>query len=166
MANSGEILRVKLFEKMVGWGFILLLALVLGCGGNSAEETLAKLNDSNIKRLSSLYWAFQKQNNWVGPSNEQEFKAFVKGYKKLQRIGIDPANTDAIFTSERDSEPFKIRYAVVGSMNGCNKPVVFESVGANDKRNVAFLNMTQREVGPEEYDTLWSSDTAKATSPR
>jgi len=157
---------VKLFEKTVACGFMLLLALVLGCQADSAEDKLAKLNDSNIKRLASLYWAYQKQHNWIGPSDEQEFKTFIKGYKKLQRIGIDPNNTEAIFVSERDSEPYSIRYSVVGSMQGCDKPVVFESLGVSGKRNVAFLNMTQREVDSEEYDALWGSDKANVTSSR
>ena len=141
---------------------LIMLAVTLlhfaGCsGGNSPESKLAELNDSNIKRLANLYFTYQKYHNWIGPVDEEEFKTFIREYspRKLKRIGIDPAMTDELFVNERDGQPFKIRYEVVGSMMGCSKPVIFESVGVGSKKMVGFLNMTQREVEQAEYDDLW-----------
>lgn len=134
------------------------LTLITGCsGGSSPESQLAALNDSNIERLANLYFTYQKMHSWEGPEDEEEFKSFIREYnpRKLERIGIDPANTDQLFINERDGEPFKIRYGVLGNMMGCNKPVIFESVGVGTKKMVGFLNMTQREVEQSEYDDLW-----------
>lgn len=134
---------------------------MIGCfGGNSVEDELAGLNRNNIKRLVNLYFTYQQQNNWEGPENEESFKAFVREYspRKLERIGIDPAKTDDLFVNERDGEPFKIRFGVTGSMMGCNKPVIFESVGIDGKKMVGFLDNTEREVEQSEYDDLWNGN--------
>ena len=138
---------------------IAVLIFALGCGsGNAAHSKLAELNSQNIQRLASLYYSFQKTHDWEGPEDETAFKTYIREYSpsKLERIGIDPANTDDLFINERDGEPFKVRYGVTGSMMGCSKPVVFESVGSRGQKMIAFLDMTQREVEQSEYDDLWN----------
>ena len=39
---------------------------------------------------------------------------------------------------------------------GSSEPVIFEAVGVDGKREVGFLNMTQREVDAAEYDQLFA----------
>ena len=138
----------------------ILVGLLSGCtGGVNPENALAQANETNLQRLANLYVAFQTQNNWVGPADEAKFKEFLRTFSpnKLTRIGIDPANTDQLFVSERDGQPFKIRYAVVGSMMGSQEPVVFEAEGVDGKRLVGFTDMSQREVDDAEYETLFAS---------
>lgn len=120
-------------------------------------DLLAAANDSNIQRLANLYEAFQSRHNWQGPQDEEEFKAFLKGWnpKKLSNIGVDPKTIDQVFISERDGEPFKVRYGIPGHVMGSDAPVIFESTGIDGKRRVGFLNMTTREVDAAEYDRLW-----------
>lgn len=146
---------------------ILVVAVVAGCTKSSPESTLASLNESNVQRLTNLYFAYQKSHDFNGPKDEQDFRQFVQGISadKLQRIGVDPTSIDGVFVSERDAQPFKIRYRVKGSIMGTQEPVVFESQGVDGKRMVGFLNMTQREVDAAEYDQLWGSK-AVATSSR
>lgn len=135
----------------------VILGLLSGCSGSaSPESALAKANESNLQRLTNLYLAYQIENNWIGPPDEAKFKEFLKAFnpKKLTRIGIDPAATDQLFVSERDGQPFKIRYSVVGSMMGSNEPVIFEAEGVNGQRQVGALDMSVREVGSDEYDQL------------
>lgn len=149
--------------------FSLILGLLAGCSGSADPvNALAKANESNIQRLANLYLAYQSDNNWAGPPDEVAFKEFIKAYspKKLERIGIDPAQVDQLFVSERDGQPFKIRYKVVGNMMGSTEPVVFEAEGAGGQRMVGFLNMTQREVDAAEYDSLWAGKGAEATNTR
>ena len=74
----------------------------------------------------------------------------------MNRINVDPASLEQVFVSERDNEPFKIRYKVVGNMMGSKEPVVFEAVGVDGSRMVGTLGMEQLEVGDAEYETLWS----------
>lgn len=139
---------------------VLLLAVVSlqGCGGPDAADLLAEANDSNIQRLANVYGAYQSRNDWEGPENEAELKAFLKAWnpQKLKNIGVDPANIDELFVSSRDGEPFKVRYGVPGHIMGSDAPVVFESTGVDGMRMVGLLNMTTREVDGTEYERLWS----------
>ena len=137
-------------------GCSLLLASFVGCVGE-----IARANDSNIKRLSNLYLAYQMKHNWNGPKNEEKFKEFIRSVKpeKLQRIGIDPGAIDDLFVSSRDNEPFKIRFSVkgsaMGSAMGSAEPGVFEATGVEGARMVGFLNMQTRAVDESEYNQLW-----------
>ena len=146
----------------------LFVGLVTGCSnGNNPESALASANGTNLQRLANLYSAYQSEHDWRGPQDEAEFKAFLHSYNpaNLQRIGIDPNNIDALFISERDGQPFKIRYGVAGNVMGSPEPVIFEATGAGGKRLVGFLNMEQREVDAGEYDALLSGKAPIAPQP-
>ncbi len=143
--------------------------LLAGCsGGPDAEDALASANSNNIQRLANLYFTYQTKHEFRGPPDEAAFKEFIRTYnpQKLARIGVDPSAVDALFTSERDGQPYKIRYGVQGSIMGSSEPVVFESVGVDGQREVGFLNMTQREVDDAEYETLWSGKARSAAPQR
>jgi hypothetical protein len=145
------------------------VSLLLGCtSGANPQDAVAKANQTNLQRLSNLYLAYQGDNNWQGPADEVEFKEFIRGFspKKLTRIGVDPSSTDSLFVSERDGQPFKIRYSVVGNMMGSMEPVVFEAEGVDGKRLVGFLDMSQREVDAAEYESLYSKGTSAAVPVR
>jgi len=131
-----------------------------GCGGPDAANLLAEANDSNIQRLANVYGAYQSRNDWKGPADEAEFKAFLNAWnpKKLENIGVDPGKIDDLFVSSRDGQPFKVRYGVAGHIMGSDAAVVFESTGVSGKRMVGLLNMTTREVDAAEYERLWSGN--------
>lgn len=136
---------------------LLIVSYLTGCGDTvDPNDAVAHANSTNIQRLVNLYITYQTEHDWRGPANEQEFKDFIRGYnpQKLARVGVDPAQIEELFVSERDGQPFKIRYGVVGSMMGSTEPVVFETEGIDGQRMVGFLNMEQREVGSDEYDLL------------
>lgn len=137
---------------------LVALATTLGCGSSDPADLLAEANNSNIQRLANLYATYQSRNNWRGPSNEKDLKAFLNGWnpKKLANIGVDPEAIDDLFVSSRDGEPFKVRYGVPGHIMGSTAPVVFESTGVDGQRMVGFLDMTKREVADEEYQQLFS----------
>lgn len=144
---------------------LLVLGLLNGCGSDlNPNDAVAAANTNNIQRLSNLYLAFQSENGWVGPPDDSSLKEFIRGLptNTLTRIGIEPNNVDSIFISDRDGQPFKLRYKVVGSMMGSTEPVVFESEGVDGQRMVGFLNMTQRDVDSAEYDSLFAKGSAGA----
>jgi hypothetical protein len=135
------------------------LALAAGCGRDvSTDDLVAQANSTNIERLANLYTGYQSEHEWAGPPDEATFKAYVRAFdsQKLKRIGIDPAAADNLFTSDRDGQPFKVRYKVKGSSMGSSEPVIFESTGVDGRRQVAFLDMTEREVDDTEYQSLWT----------
>ena len=61
-------------------------------------------------------------------------------------------------TSDRDGEPFKIRWDQKGV---ADHAIVFESVGVEDKRYVALG--VPRELDAEEYDGYWTGAIKPAT---
>jgi hypothetical protein len=134
--------------------------LALGCGGVDTAGVLADANSTNLRRLSTLYFTYQSTHQWQGPADETALQVFIRTYdaKKLARIGVDPQAVDALFVSDRDGQPFRIRYSVPGSGRGSREAVIFESQGVDGKRQVGFLDMEVREVDDKEYELLWSGD--------
>lgn len=140
-----------------------------GCGNADMRDTvIAKANSTNMARLSSLYRFYQDKNGYVGPEDEATFKEFVKqmDVRTLTRISVDPNDLDKLFVSERDGQPFKIRYGVVGSARGCSEAAIFENEGQDGKRMVRFLNGAEREVESGEYDDLFEGKIAAPAAPK
>ena len=149
--------------------FIGLLAVGVGCSNDQTSKDVAKLNSSNAQRLANLYAAHQNGKGGTGPKTEAAFKEFISSYapEKLTMMGVDAANLDAVFKSERDGQPFKLRYNVGGG-RGSVDPVVFEATGKDGKKLVAFTGGTTEEVDDARYAELLSGKagrTAPAAGP-
>lgn len=134
-----------------------LFAFSAGCSRSKAAKDVAAMNTQNIQRVANLYSAFQNYKGGRGPNDEAEFKAFVKEFdpNKLSMMGIDANSADAIFVSERDGQPFKIRYKVGGG-RGSVDPVAFEAAGAGGTKRVAYTGGKVDEVDDATYAQLWS----------
>jgi len=119
--------------------------------GNNPDSAIAAINGNNMQRLTNLYCLFQMQHQGFGPADQGEFQAFITSQpaKRLQRIGVDPDAVDALFVSERDDQPFTIRYSVMGSSRGSDEAVVFESEGQNGVRKISFTSRKVIEVTDE-----------------
>ncbi len=147
----------------------LIVSAITGCNsGVNPDDAISAVNSSNIQRVTNLYLAYQAQNNWVGPEDELKFKDFIRSLSEVQltRIGVNPGQLDKLFTSDRDGQPFKIRYKVVGDVMGSTEPVVFEAEGSGGKRMVGILNMTQREVDNAEADALFAGKVTTQSAAR
>jgi hypothetical protein len=156
---------------MAAWALVALtvVGLAVGCGGGQdTDAAVARANSTNLQRLANLYFAFQSEHEWRGPKDEAEYKSYIRAFDAtmLARINVDPAAIDALFVSERDGQPFKIRYGVPGSAMSSSAPVIFESAGVDGKFQVGLLNMTQREVDQAEYDQLWAGKAPAADAAR
>jgi hypothetical protein len=151
-------MRTFLHGIPTGLAAAYLLAALTGCSGDRTTAQVAAMNTSNIQRLANMYSAYQNYKGGSGPKDEADFKAFVKNFEsaKLQMMGIDPSKLDNLFTSERDSKPFKIRYKIGGG-KGSVSPVVFEQVGAEGTKQVAFTGNSKVEaVDDATYADLWA----------
>ena len=104
----------------------------------------------------------------MGPENEEVFKKFLRDADpaRMERMGVSVNDIDSLFVSERDNEPFQIRYEIQGSPRGCAEPAIFEATGSGGKRMVAFLNMSQKEVEELEYDQLWEGSESTTVASR
>lgn len=134
-----------------------------GCGGTDANSMIAAANDSNVKRLATLYSYFHIQNRNKGPKNKEQLRAFIEAQdaNRLKRGGIDATKLDELFVSERDGEPFVVRYGVNTVIRGPSLPVVFESTGVDGMRQVGFCNGSMKEVDEDEYDRLMAGKADK-----
>jgi hypothetical protein len=124
---------------------------------------IADANDTNVKRLATLYSVFQVKNKYKGPKTQQQLREFVQSQdpERLARGGIDPTMIDDLFVSERDGEPFVIRYGVNTVVFGPPLPVIFESTGVDGMRQVGFCNGLMQEVDDAEYDRLMAGKADK-----
>jgi hypothetical protein len=147
------------------------LVAAFGCSDQVARQ-VAAMNDTNLKKVSSLYRFYQYRNGWQGPKDAAALRAFVDQAppKKLEMMQVDPARFDELLVSERDGQPAKVRWGVAIGPTDV-QPLVFEATGVNGKRVVVFSNAETEEVDTARYDTLWADGgrplaTAAASPPR
>ncbi len=69
-------------------------------------------------------------------------------------MGVDRDKMDAIFVSERDGKPFKIKFGAVRGFAAPHIPIVFEAEG-DGRKQVAWTNAQVRDVDDAEYQQLW-----------
>ena len=99
----------------------------VGCSSGSVSNQVAALNDSNIKQLANLYYAYQRSHGFQGPKDEDALKQFVKNEmdpKKLQLMKVDERARHIVYFGP-DQKPFVVKYSAGGGL-GINVPVVFE----------------------------------------
>ena len=169
--TGGRITRLSVFLRAM----LVLAALVaaggglLGCRGQGGRAMIAANNDTNLKRLGTLYGFFQLRNDFRGPRDEAAFRAFIAAQdaSRLALAGISAASIDTLFVSERDRLPFRIRYGVDTRVRGPALPVVFEQEGRQGRRQVGFTGGAMEEVDAAGYESLWrgGSDTSGDAEP-
>lgn len=134
-----------------------------GCGSRDVASVVGAANDSNIKRVANLYQTYMSRHNYEGPKDEASFKEFIKTEmvpRKLEMMGVDPKNLDAVFVSESTGKPFLIRYGVVSGMRAPPVVVVAED---NPGPNVAWNSGKVENVDKTRLDELWGE---KPVSPK
>ena len=119
--------------------FPVMIALV-GCGADDRNSPTAL----KLKALANFYLDYAVAQRGQGPANEQAFKKHIRSVPdfQLKANGLDPAQLDATFVSERDQEPFVVAYgSAVGRISGNSTQVIaHEKTGKNGKRLVVFVS--------------------------
>jgi hypothetical protein len=143
----------------IKWSTFAIFALTLmgtGCSRSDPASRIGAMNDTRIKQLANLYMAHQIRNGSNGPKDEAAFKSFIqKGMPshRLEMMRVDPNKVDDLFVSERDGQPFVIKYGQSGGVMS-KLPVVFEKDGQAGKRQVAYTNGKAVEVDEGRYQEL------------
>jgi hypothetical protein len=136
---------------------VLVLGAAPGCGSNELDSPTA----NKLRGLAKLYLDCAVSKSGPGPANEEEFKKHLRRLEGfvLKMNGVDPAALDEAFVSERDGEPFVIRYGVsIGHISGTSAPLVaHEKTGKNGKRLVAFANAKVEAVDEARFQELMSA---------
>jgi hypothetical protein len=134
---------------------LLALAAVPGCGGNELESRTA----NRLRGLARVYLDYAVPKNGNGPDSQQTFAKHLRSLPDfvLQTNGIDPAEGDAVFRSERDGEPFFIRYGVkLSHISGtAAPPLAHEKTGKNGKRLVVLANARVELVDEARFRELF-----------
>lgn len=138
--------------------FTLILILVCsfathsGCDSNGEVK---EIYSTNIKKLHLCYVMYLEKHEYEGPQNEAEFKDYLKNDPTaiflLKRIDVTPEMVDEIFVSDRDGQPFEIRYGVKGE---ADHAVIFESVGVEGTRLIALTKPIEVDDEDEYQDYL------------
>jgi hypothetical protein len=143
--------RIAAYAQMIA-----VCALFVGCSGPGVENKVAGMNDSNIKRVANLYMAYQRVHNWQGPKDKTAFTDFIQKEMpahRLEMMQVNANDIEGLFTSERDGQPFQIRYGIGGGP-GWAVAVVFEKMGVEGKRQVSFTDGSVEEAASDRYSQL------------
>ncbi len=159
---------MKIRKRLSATAFLLLFGFALlcsaGCGGDGAgDAAIRAANRTNIQRLTNLYSRHQIAKCGKVPASEQEFRQFISGLDQqtLKNVGIDPGKLDDLFKSERDQQPFEIRYGVAGSTRCSNEAIIFEQQGKDGQREVGFTSLAIRQVNDADLAALKSGKSAE-----
>ena len=148
--------------RPIAWLVLLTPIAVGGCGSDSDE--LSSPTAIRMKGLANLFMDSAVSGNGKGPASEQEFKKHLlrlpvhvlvpNGFDSPDITGLTAAEAQVaikkavdkwineVFVSQRDQEPFVIRYGVkITQISGTSAAVVIqEKTGKNGKRLVAYAN--------------------------
>ncbi len=136
-----QCLRTRTTALLVG-----MVVGVIGCGGCGSSDpepalksAVLRANSTNSKRLATLHNRYQAR-FFSGPRDEAAFKKFIAGSpaEELEEIGASSEDIDALFVSERDKQPFFIRYGLP-STDAQFRALVLETQGLNGKALVLFV---------------------------
>jgi hypothetical protein len=140
------------------WPIIAIIALgiVCGCSRDDPANRIGAMNDTRIKQLANLYMAHQMRNASNGPKDEAAFKTFIKSgmpSHRLEMMRVDPNKVDDLFVSERDGQPFVVKYGQSGGPMS-QLAVVFEKEGQAGKKQVSFTNGKVEDLDDAKYQDL------------
>jgi len=152
----GKLMKMSLHGH--GMAALVLGGLVWcgGCGsGNpqaAAKAVVRRYNDTNGKRLANFYGQYQSE-YLSGPKDERAFKQFITGRpaSALEEMGVTPDGLDGLFVSERDKQPFYVRYGLPRPTGG-RQALVFENQGVGGKSLVIFSGPKEVEVPVAELE--------------
>ncbi len=127
-----------------------LVAFSTGCG-----ETQTKRSERpHLQQLAYAYNGYIMSHNYQPPPGEVVFKQWVKKLpeEKLKQWVI--TDTEAIFVSPRDNEPYVIEYGTPKGGAMSHRLVVYEKTGVDGKRYGAYEDGTVMELDEAEFQKL------------
>ena len=148
------------------WSVAALLAAwtASGCSPTPEQQMKDAFRNAyreNGRRLVAMYARFMESpdqpvkgpDDFKGPADEKELRDFIRKMpaEALSDMGISGADSDELFKSERDGQPFRIRYGIKGGL-GKVYAVLCEARGINGKVKVFRSNGSSTEVSAADVD--------------
>lgn len=164
-------------SRLVSLSLVGMTALAVGCQASPEDRVREAMRQSfqqNGKRLAIMYGRFMGSptgpirgpNGFKGPADEASLRAYIarSPTAALAEMGIDDPQAASLFTSERDHQPFRVRYGVTGPMT-TRYCIVCESEGVNGSVRVFKTDGTFVDVPASEADAYLSGRHDRAYSP-
>ena len=106
---SPRFFRISVPFGLIVGTFFLWGGIHVGCRSQEADDEVAR-RGSNLQSLAGMYRMYAAQHGGNPPSNEAEFKTFIReqGLEHFESFGI--ATVDDLFVSPRDSHPYVVVY--------------------------------------------------------
>jgi hypothetical protein len=147
---------------------LTIAVLFVGLAGGCEQSPESRMKDAmrksfqlNGKRLAIMYGRSMASptrpvmgpSGFTGPASEKALQAFIQQTPAvaLEEMGITDPNDPALFQSERDHKPFRIRYSVKGPLTTIY-PVVCESEGVGGRVQIFKTDGSFVEVPVAEAD--------------
>ncbi len=122
----------------------ILVPILVGCGSNAPQP-----EESTVKGLAVCYGRYLSSHQGKPPPSEKEFKQFIAKtipQEMLVSFGGSLDNLDGFFTSNRDKEPYQVRYGVRLPPGMIEAVVVWEKTGIGGKHMVGYATGKVAEV--------------------
>ncbi len=139
----------------------IALAGFTGCTGDRVASQVAAVSKTNLQKLSNVYSLYVSRNGYKGPKDEETFRDFLENDPSIEKnigyMGIGRADFEKISISERDDQPFLVRYGLHLPPMSPKQPQVLETAGVDGVRMVIMSNGDIVEVQDEaEYEKMAS----------
>lgn len=139
---------------------ITLLALspaLAGCGKGHVASVVGEANKTQIQRVKNCYMLYQGR-MLKAAENKEQLVDFIKTNSKIDKnlklMNVDRGTFEESLTSERDGAEYFIRYGTFIQDRAPEEPLVFETVGVEGKKQVAWSSGKVEEYEGKEYDKL------------
>ena len=126
-------MRLLRCVRRTGW--LLLSWQIIWSSGCSKTPTISP-TERSLRRLASYYGMYVTVHRGSAPTTETELRAFIA--KNAPGAGIDE-----YFRSERDGQPYVVRYSSAARPSDV---IAYESEGLNGRRFVALATTEVREM--------------------
>lgn len=159
-------------KSVRGWcvGAIVAVGAISGCQSSPEQKIKAAFKAAfpeNGRRVVVLYARSMASptrpprgpNDFSGPADEASLRRFIAAMpsEALAEMGIANAESPELFTSERDGQPFRIRYGIKGPLT-TTYAVLCESKGVGGKVKVFKSDGSSVEVAADEVDKYMAGE--------
>jgi hypothetical protein len=94
--------------KFVSCWLVLAIAVLVGCGQESASTNMGQADYGTLQVASNMFTSYMGENGGKTPPDEQAFRAYLETKKeKLEEQG---KTVDDLLTSPRNGEPLGFVY--------------------------------------------------------
>jgi hypothetical protein len=157
---------------------VVAIGVTTGCQPSPQQQVKDAYRSEfreNGRRVVAFYAMFMGSptkpvsgpNGFSGPKDEAELRKFIAASspENLEDMGIKSAESPELFTSERDGQPFRVRYGIKGPTT-TSYAVLCEAKGVNGRVKVFKTDGSSLEVAADEAEAYMAGKHDVAYDPK